>query len=159
MGTLKEDINKQASWIVKAFEADKLFLDYSIKSFIEIDKFFIVNSDEGKAKRGARLESNLGIILFSLAAYIGNTIILNVPGSAWETDDDTEDGELNIAIKFPDGGVVWPNQRVMKRFKNGLEDSIYVYGHALTKDWTNEKFDDQYWMQTKKKRPWWKFSK
>lgn len=114
MGTLIEDINKQADWIVKAFAADKLNLDYTVRSFIEIDKFFIKHAVDGKAKKGGRLSSRLGPILFSLGSYVGNTIIKNVSGSVWETDDFAEDGELTVSLILPDGCIIWPMQRVWK---------------------------------------------
>jgi hypothetical protein len=31
----------------------------------------------------------------------------------------------------PDGSTIWPVQRVIKRFRNGPEDSIAFYGTAL----------------------------
>jgi len=157
MGTLKEDINEQANWIVKGFAEDKLKLDYTIGSFIEIDKFFLKNSAGGQAKPGGRLSKNLGNVLFSIGAYIGNTIIKTVPGTAWEVDDDAVDEEINVAIRLPGNAVIWPVQRVMKRFKNGPEDSIYVYGYSITKDFTGEKFDNKYWKITDENKPRWKF--
>ena len=81
MATLLQDIKTQSDWIIKAFAADKLKLDYSIQSFIEIDKFFNQHSKEGKAVKGGRLTQNLGPILFSIGSYIGQTIITNVPGA------------------------------------------------------------------------------
>jgi len=49
----------------------------------------------------------------------------------------------------------------MKRFKNGAEDSIYIYGYEITKEFTNEEFDDSYWNITdeivEEKKAWWKF--
>jgi hypothetical protein len=46
-------------------------------------------------------------------------------------DDNDPQGEINIAIRLRDGTILWPVQRVMKRFKNGVEDSIWVYGVVL----------------------------
>ena len=66
MGTLLEDIKTQSDWIVKAFGADKLNLDYTIHSFIEIDKFFNKHSKNGKPIRGGRLVKNRGPICFQL---------------------------------------------------------------------------------------------
>jgi hypothetical protein len=161
MATLKEDIDKLSDWIISAFKEDGLTLDYSIKSFIDIDRFFNEHSVHGKAKRGGRLSHRLGNILFSIGAYIGNSIIKNVPGSVWETNDDDPHGEINIAVKLPDGVIIWPVQRVMKRFKNGPEDSIYVYGHSLTKEFTGEEFEDSYWKINEEvlnsDKPWWQF--
>jgi hypothetical protein len=157
MGTLKEDIITQSDWIIKAFAADGLTLDYSIKSFIEIDKFFNKHSTPGKAKRGGRLVNRLGSTMFSIASYIIETIKKQVPDAVLFADDEAADGEVTMSITLPDGGVIFPMQRVMKRFENGEEDSIYVYGHQLTKDFTNEPFDDSYWDINKMDKSWWKF--
>ena len=155
MCTLKEDIKESSQWIVKAFKADGILLDYSIESFIGIDKFFNKHSSNGKARSRSRLSVNLGPILFSIAAYIGETIIKVAPGSVWITDDNDPEGELNVSLKLPDGAIIFPTQRVMKRFKNGQEDSIYVYGHTITEVFTHQVFDENYWEQMKPK-PWWK---
>jgi len=157
MGTLRENIKKSSAWIVKAFAEDKMILDYSIDSFIEIDKFFLKHSTNGKANKGGRLYDNLGSILFALGAYIGNSIIKNVPGAFWETDDSDPKGEINVSVKFPDNDIIWPVQRTMKRFYNGIEDSIYVYGYQLTKEYTKQEFNSNYWNSIKEKKPWWRF--
>lgn len=117
MGTLKQDIKEQSKWAVKAFAADNLKLDYSIRSFIEIDKFFNKHTSNGKAKSGGRLSRNLGGILFSIASYIGETIIKKVPGSVWMTDDNDPQGELTISVKLPGEIIIFPMARVMKRFQ------------------------------------------
>jgi len=155
MGTLKEDIKYQSDWIVKAFSADRLLLDYSINSFINIDKFFIRNSSDGSARKGGRLDGRLGPVLFSIGSYIGETIISNIPGSVWVVDDEAEEGELEVYVQLPDGTIVFPVQRVMKRFKNGVEDSIYIYGFELTRNFLKEEFDTRYW-DIIKTRSWWK---
>jgi len=159
MGTLKEDIKTQSDWIIKAFAADGLTLDYSIKSFIEIDKFFNRNSTPGKAKCGGRLTNKLGSAIFSIASYIIETIMKQVPDAVLLADDEAADGEVTMSVTLPDGGVIFPVQRVMKRFKNGEEDSIYVYGHQLTKDFTKEPFDESYWTindNNVEAKSWWK---
>ena len=66
------------------------------------------------------------------------------------------------ATRLPDGTTLWPMQRVMKRFQNGSEDSVYTYGYTLTKDFTQEPFDQRYWEMEKAhsqaaNKPWWKF--
>ena len=40
MASLLEDIHTQSKWIQRAFSADKLDLDFTIRSFIQIDRFF-----------------------------------------------------------------------------------------------------------------------
>jgi hypothetical protein len=57
---------------------------------------------------------------------------------------------------------MWPMQKAMKRFQNGLEDSIYVYGHHVIKEYVHEPFDQSYWEIASKQteylvKPWWKF--
>jgi hypothetical protein len=161
MATLKQDIKKQSDWIIKAFQADGLRLDYSIKSLIEIDKFFEKHSKNGKPVRGGRLSQNLGPIIFSIGSYIGETFIKNAKGTEWITDDNDAQGEITASIKFPNGTECWPMQRTMKRFKNGFEDSVYTYGYELTKEYITEPFDQSFWTINKEentnKKPWWRF--
>lgn len=160
MATLKEDIKTQSDWIIKAFQADGLSLDYSINSFIEIDKFFETHSKNGKPIPGGRLSQNIGPIIFSIGSYIGETFIKKDSGAEWITNDNDPQGEITAAIKFSNGMECWPMQRVMKRFKNGFEDSVYTYGFELAKDYITERFDQSFWdINTLKndKKIWWKF--
>lgn len=160
MATLKEDIKTSSDWLVKAFGADRFKLDYSVESFKEIDRFFDLHSENGQPKAEGRLSQNLGSILFAIGSYVGETIIKNVPAAVWKTNDEDPGGEVNVEIVLPDGTVVWPVQRVMKRFKNGEEDGIYDYGVVIVRDIAR----GDYWERAKKgrlgyapKKPWWKF--
>ena len=161
MASLEEDIKKQADWITRAFASDHLQLDYSIRSFIEIDRFFNMHAQEGKGRKGGRLELNPGPIIFSLGSYVGETIIHTLPGSVWQTTDSDPEGEITASIKLADGTIIWPIQKVIKRFKNGSQDSIYIYGHYFTMETTKAPFDNSYWEMEnslkKVKKPWWKF--
>ena len=69
----------------------------------------------------------LGSRVFALGSYVGE-VIIRTYGGQWRADDDDPEGELNVEVVLPSGTVVWPVQRVMKRFKNDPEDGIYVYG-------------------------------
>ena len=162
MATLLQDIKTQSDWIINAFAADKLKLDYSIQSFIEIDKFFNQHSKNGKAVKGGRLSQNLGPILFSIGSYVGQTIIKNVPGALWQTDDKDPEGEFTASVKLPDGTLIFPMQRIVKRFKNGSEDAVYVYGHYIAGNYISQPFDQSFWQimpneNNKPSKPWWKF--
>ena len=162
MGTLIEDIQTQSDWITKAFAGDKLNLDYSIHSFIEIDKFFNKHSKDGEPVKGGRLAKNLGPIIFSLGAYVGQTIIKNIPDAVWHTDDNDPEGEVTASIQLPDETIIFPMQRIMKRLQNGSEGCVYVYGYHVTKDYIKEQFDQSYWNISseeshKPQKPWWKF--
>jgi hypothetical protein len=160
MSTLKEDIKVQSDWIVKCFNSDGMTLDYTIKSFIQIDMFFEKHSKSGKPTPTGRLSENLGNIIFSIGGYIGETFIKNAQGAEWITDDNDPKGEISAAIKFPDGMTIWPMQRVMNRLKNGFEDSIYPYGYEFAKNYISEPFDQSFWTinseKNVEKKPWWK---
>jgi len=165
MATFWEDIKTQSEWIVKAFGADKLLLDYSMESFKKIDQFFDKHSIRGKAKPKGRLSQNLGPILFSIGAYVGETIIKNVAGAVWRTNDNDPEGEVNAEIVLPDGIVLWPMQRVIKRFKNGGEDGVYAYGVVAIREMGTgdylEKAKEMHEVRDagtiRAKKPWWKF--
>lgn len=157
MGTLKEDIRAQATWIVRAFKADKFKLDYTLNSFKEIDRFFDQHSKNGEAVPNGRLSVNLGPIIFSIGSYVGETLIRLAPGTEWETDDSDPEGEVKVTIKFPGGGICWPMQKAMKRFMNGEEDSIYHYGVVLLKEMTNIDPANLAAQEESAKKPWWKF--
>jgi len=157
MGTLKQDIKVYSASIVKAFDEDHIYLDYSVGSLIEIDRFFNKHSVNGRAIRRGRLSRNLGSVLFSIGCYVGDCLIENVKGAKWVTNDKDPQGEINAEIHFPGGGIVWPMQRVMKRFKTGSSESIYVYGYELTKEYTKEEFDNRYWKLKERSGKWWKF--
>ncbi len=164
MGTLKEDIKGQSDWIVKAFAADGFQLDYTIDSIIEVDRFFSKNMANGKPKKNGRLTGKgFGPILFSIGSYVGETIIRNIKGSEWITDDNDPQGELNVSLKLPDDVQIWPIQKVIKRFKNGSEDAIYPYVHLVTNEFTSLPFKEEFWKltaeeeATERSKPWWKF--
>lgn len=164
MATLEEDIQAQSEWIVKAFAADGFKLDFSIASIIEVDRFFIANMKNGQPKKSGRLYGKgFGPILFSIGSYVGETIIKNVPGSEWITDDNDPQAELNVSLKLPDGVEMWPIQKVMKRFQHGSEDAIYPYVQMVTQDFTKLPFIEEFWMLTaegdkgENTKPWWKF--
>jgi len=163
MATLKEDIKSQSEWIVKAFAADGFTLDYTIDSIIEVDRFFARNMKGGQPKKGGRLYGKgFGAILFSIGSYVGETIIRNVNGSEWITDDNDPQGELNVSLKLPNEGQICPIQKVMKRFQNGSEDAVYPYVHMVTKEFTNLPFKEEFWVLTvesdeaEQPKPWWK---
>jgi hypothetical protein len=42
------------------------------------------------------------------------------------------EAEINIAVRLKTGLTFWPVQRVMRRFRNGAEDGIWIYGVAAS---------------------------
>jgi hypothetical protein len=131
MSTLRQDISQQAAWLVQAFQADGRPLDFSLNSFQQLDDFFDEHSTPAQAKPGGRLATNLGAVLFAVGAYVGETIIRTVPGAAWQLDEADPQGEINAEVQLPNGSVMWPMQRVMKRFQQGTEAGLLAYGRAL----------------------------
>ena len=162
MPAILESIEAQSKWILAAFKSDNIELDFTIRSFIEIDKFLSLHVKNGQRMKGGRLEKNFGTIVFSIGSYMGETIRKSVPGSFWKVDDTDTQGEINAELVLPGGLTIWPIQRVMKRFKNGPEDSVYIYGHELTHEFTKEPFDQAYWEMNQENgsaraKPWWQF--
>jgi hypothetical protein len=92
-----------------------------------VDRFFDEHSENGKAIPGGLLSEKLGVRIFALGSYVGE-VIIRAYGGQWRADDNDPEGEMNIEVVLVSGGIIWPVQRVMKRFKNGPEDGIFVYG-------------------------------
>lgn len=122
---LIDDIKPSTQWIIMAMLSSGYQVDFTLESMNEIDRFF----DEQNKPDGI-LSKNRGTILFSIGCYIGETIIRHFGGS-WIADDNDPQGEINIAVKTADGTLLFPVQRCIKRYQNGMEDSIYAYVYAL----------------------------
>jgi len=51
----------------------------------------------GKPTKNGRLSGQgFGPILFSIGAYVGETVVKNVKGSKWITDDNDPQGEIDL---------------------------------------------------------------
>ena len=117
-------------WFVQGMAYSVYAVEGPLDCFVLGHLFF----DEQK-RPGGILEGKVGGKLFAMGAYMGQTLIARL-GGRWETDDRDPEGEINIAVCM-NSGTVWPVQRVMKRFSNGPEDSLYDYGMIL-KDMENQ---------------------
>ncbi len=124
-----QDAVALADQISRALSQSGYNADFSLESLKEVDRFFDEHVTSGKAKAGGLLSQQLGARLFALGSYVGE-VIRRHKGGQWQGDDNDPQGEMNIAIRLRSGTILWPVQRVMKRFKNGAEDSIWVYGVA-----------------------------
>ena len=123
--TLLQDISTYSDWIVKALNSSGYAVDYTIDSMKEIDRFI----DEQHVP-GGFIDKNRGQVLFALASYIGQTVI-KIYGGEWITNDNDPQGELKISIKLPNGFLMWPAQKCIKRCQLGAEESIYSYIRAI----------------------------
>lgn len=116
-----------AEQISRALSQSGYRADFSLESLKEVDRFFDDQALNGKPKAGGLLSQELGARLFAIGAYVGEVIRHRNEGS-WQGDDNDPQAEVNIALRLKSGTTLWPVQRVMKRFKNGVEDSIWIYG-------------------------------
>jgi hypothetical protein len=133
VASLREDLDGAASWIAEALRSSGYLADFSPVSLWSIDRFFDEHSKRGKPRRGGLLSNDLGSRVFALGAYTGEVIRRQL-GGEWRCDEDDPRGEINVELALPDGGTIWPIQRVMKRLSNGAEDGIAAYGAALGLD-------------------------
>ncbi len=124
--TLLQDIYTYSDWIIKTLNSSGYAVDYTVDSMKEIDRFI----DEQNVPDGL-IEKNRGQIIFALGAFIGQTTI-KLYGGEWITDDNNPRGELEIAIKLPNGFIMWPVQKCIKRCQLGQEESIYSYVRAIS---------------------------
>jgi hypothetical protein len=130
MGTLIEDAGRSANWVALALSGSGYRADFSLESLKEIDRFFDEHSRDGEALPGGLLSEQFGQRMFALGSYVGEVVIRH-HGGTWQADDADPEGEVNIRVALPSGAVIWPVQRVMKRFKNGKEDGLFVYGASV----------------------------
>ncbi len=131
--TLCEDIKANCEWVVTALNSSGYKADYTLESMKEIDRFI----DEQSGENGI-ISRNRGVIIFSLGCYVGETVI-RLCGGKWHTDDNDPQGEINASVELDNGTVIFPMQRVIKRYQNGSEDGIYAYVYALAPDKTENK--------------------
>lgn len=123
--TLAEDIAKACQWVVMALNSSGYKADYSLESMKEIDRFIDEQSGEG-----GLISRNRGQILFALGSYVGETVI-RLYGGKWHADDSDPQGEINVSAELSGETVIFPVQRVIKRYQNGSEDSVYDYVYVL----------------------------
>lgn len=128
--SLAEDIHTACEWVVMALNSSGYKADYTLESMKEIDRFI----DEQSGENGI-ISRGRGKILFSLGCYVGETVI-RLCGGKWHTDDNDPQGEINASVKLDNGTLIFPMQRVIKRYQNGSEDGIYAYVYALSPDKT-----------------------
>lgn len=126
------DAKVSAQWIAKALSSSGYRADFSIESLKEVDRFFDEQAPNGQPKPGGLLSVDVGARLFALGGYVGE-VIRRASGGNWKGDDNDPQAEISIALQLKGGAIIWPVQRVMKRFKNGKEDGVYVYGIAATR--------------------------
>ncbi|MFD8306727.1 hypothetical protein ACFV29_30935 [Streptomyces sp. NPDC059690] len=133
VASLLDDIGASANWMASALGSSGYRADFSPSSLREVERFMAEHSNAGAAVDGGLLASGLGARLFGLGCYVGETIRRGL-GGVWDADDADPAGEINVTLRLSDQSVIWPVQRVIKRFHNGPEGSIVAYALFLGLD-------------------------
>lgn len=153
MSNIVKDADIAAAWIAQALQSSGYKSDFSPESLWHIDFFFDDHSRNGEAIPDGLLSSERGTRLFALGAYVGE-VLRNHIGGEWAGDDADPQAEINLELRLVSGVQCWPVQRVMKRFKNGMEDSIVAYGLGLGLSIGSRPKRPQ---TPSSKKTWWKF--
>ena len=99
---LVDDLELASKWVAKALNSsiDQDVQDnekrFNLESLKEIDRFF-----KEENKPDGILSKNVGQILFSLGAYVGDVFIKEF-GGKWVTDDG-KDAEVNVQVVLDNG--------------------------------------------------------
>lgn len=127
---LLDDVRTSAAWIARVLNSSGYRADFTPTSLRDVERFMAEHSDHGIAVAGGLLATDLKARLFALGAYLGETVRRSA-GGAWETDAEDPHSEVDLTLRLPDDSVIWPVQRVIKRFRHGHEDSIVGYAMGL----------------------------
>lgn len=121
------DAQTAAEQIAAALRSSGYRADFSPRSAWEVDRFFAEQMDApGRPKRGGPLADAVGAKLFALGGYVGEIVRRHADGWRWLPAADNPDDELNLSLRRGTD-VIWPVERVTKRFAEGDENGIAVY--------------------------------
>lgn len=153
MSQIIEDVFEAAEWVSQALQSSGYRADFSPSSLWHIDFFFDDHSRNGEPIPGGLLSEEVGKRLFAIGAYVGEVLRRNI-GGEWRGDDTDPQAEINVELRLASGARCWPVQRVIKRFRNGSEDSVAAYGIGMGLQIGPP---PQRLQSPSSKRPWWKF--
>ncbi|WP_298887638.1 hypothetical protein [uncultured Bradyrhizobium sp.] len=131
------DALASAEQISRALSQSGYTADFSLESLKQVDRFFEEQAVNGQPRPRGLLSQQLGARLFAVGAYVGE-VIRRLNDGQWQGDDNDPQAEINIAVRLKDGALLWPVQRVMRRFKNGADDSVWVYGVTVSSSATKQ---------------------
>ena len=121
---LVDDLELASKWVAKALNSSNYQADYSVESLKEIDRFF-----KEENKPGGILSKNVGQILFSLGAYVGDVFIKEF-GGKWVTYDG-KDAEINVQVVLDNGISFLPVVSCMKVYQDSEESNLYTLYLAI----------------------------
>lgn len=121
---LVDDLELASKWVAKALNSSNYQADYSVESLKEIDRFF-----KEENKPDGILSKNVGQILFSLGAYVGDVFIKEF-GGKWVTGDG-KDAEVNVQVVLDNGISFLPVVSCMKVYQASEESNLYTLYLAI----------------------------
>jgi hypothetical protein len=128
--SIVRDAVEAADWMAKALAGWGYKADFTLDSLKDVDRFIDEEAPGGKPKPGGHLAQQFGAHMFGLGAYMGETIRRLGEGQ-WEGNDRDAWPEVTLAVRLKSGAVLWPTQRMLKRFENGKENGLYPYGVVI----------------------------
>jgi len=128
--SIVRDAVEAADWMAKSLAGWGYKADYSLDSLKDVDRFIDDEAPGGKPKPGGHLSQQFGTHMFGLGAYVGETI-RRLGDGQWEGNDRDAWPEVTLAVRLKSGAVLWPTQRMLKRFENGKENGLYPYGVVI----------------------------
>jgi hypothetical protein len=134
--SILNDIQPAAKWIAEALATEGYHADFSVASLAEIDRFFNENAPNGKPLPGGLLDENVGERLFALGCYLGE-VLRKSAGGRWDANLEKPDDEIGLLLVLSSEMVIFPIQRIMKRFTNGPEDSISAFAYVVLKKYSS----------------------
>ncbi|WP_297205549.1 hypothetical protein [uncultured Brachyspira sp.] len=97
----QEELSRSSNWISNFLMREGYHTDYTLKSLSEIDKFF-------KEKLNLVLESdNNRNFIFSISAYIGEVIRINMHGN-WIVSRGIDLDDESIGISLKNNNIIYP---------------------------------------------------
>ncbi|MGT2895281.1 hypothetical protein ACVRZR_02725 [Streptococcus entericus] len=116
--TLVDDLPEAIEWTVDNLTASGYLADFSLSSIAALDDFFETEKQEG----GVLRRPDGGIILFAVAAYLGETLIANY-GGKWELSDEVTEDDLDMVLIL-DGKPFYPVRVCQQRLKSASPDGL-----------------------------------
>lgn len=115
-----------AAWVAEALTRSGYVADFSIASLKEVDRFFDEQARDGRARVTGLLAERLAQRLFAIGAYLGE-VIRRRKGGHWEEGEGGLDPRT-IQLRLAEDHISFPMAKVARRYRNGEEDSLYLYG-------------------------------
>jgi len=132
MTAVVEGALKMADMVASALRHSGYEADFTPRSLWELDRFFDEESRKGRPRKWGLLAKETSLRLFSIGAYLGETIRREL-GGEWEADEGDEEAMLNLRLRLPDGAVIWPVQQAVRRLASGRDEALVPYAaeHGL----------------------------